>query len=866
MPFSLPNPDKTGNAPAAPTPANQATLDTRIHVTSSTGQHAVDGEDLLDEDSRTEFTEFCNASSTPAIVDIENILNLNAEARWFLLQLIRDTEASCQVGNEAPTNMFDAVLQTMVGPDDIDSCGAGREAALEAAVLLHRNDLDLACNRILQRLRDLGVAGMRIDDLHQKAKAVLGSLTIDPEEQDVENVLVLYALPGAPVPEDAVVPSGWDISPDGIRRDSGNSDSDEELCIATPLVVSGRLSNFDHETEILVVSWFRDERWVHRLVDRRVLADARKIIELSEFGLPVNSNNAKDVVQFVADFEQENLECIPRASVSSHLGWQGDPPRGFLCGSSFVASQGDDDSDSMPVDLTKQAPTDWGENTILFQVADDGDNQVAAGFTSIGTFDGWREAIRPVERFPRVIFGLVAALAPPLLRIVGCDNSVVSFSGSTSTGKTSTLRGAGSVWGCPDDNVPASVLSTWDATRVYREISMCIQGDLPLLLDDTKRAKSPEEVSQTIYDVASGRSRGRGSKKGLRASGASRCILLMTGESPAVSFSKDGGTRARTLEIWGSPFGEADGGTAKLINKFNDGIRQNYGHAGPRFVRYLLDHQDEWSAWRDRCHQYRSCYEQRSTGNAIAYRLASPLALIRLAAELASEADVLPWNMTDPVEPLWDDLMAETAQADQAIAALRFTNGWAIAHSAEFWGRHHGVHDSARPPSAGWAGQWDTNGLHIGFMPHRLQEILTRERYDADAILRTWADRGWLKTTSDGSGRKPRPKVRGKIKSDRPWLVGILQTAIDEHCGECDSNVSEHERPRRSSEARRIAKPARKQPATEVTGIPKPKSRKSNRRKRVARPSKEKPWDDRKAKPTTQTARREGKDGRHNNA
>jgi uncharacterized protein (DUF927 family) len=35
-----------------------------------------------------------------------------------------------------------------------------------------------------------------------------------------------------------------------------------------------------------------------------------------------------------------------------------------------------------------------------------------------------------------------------------------------------------------------------------------VENDLPLILDDTKRARRPEDIAQTIYDVTSGRSRG----------------------------------------------------------------------------------------------------------------------------------------------------------------------------------------------------------------------------------------------------------------------------------------------------------------------------------------------------------------------
>lgn len=134
------------------------------------------------------------------------------------------------------------------------------------------------------------------------------------------------------------------------------------------------------------------------------------------------------------------------------------------------------------------------------------------------------------------------------------------------------------------------MLWSWDVTRVWIERASGVLSGLPLLLDDTKRARKPQLVAQTLYDVASGRGRGRGSIKGTRRSGNWRTVLLSTGEQPAVNFSEDGGTRGRVLTLWGPPFGRADDKTAALVGRLDLAVRQNYGHAGPRFIQFIMAH------------------------------------------------------------------------------------------------------------------------------------------------------------------------------------------------------------------------------------------------------------------------------------
>ena len=102
---------------------------------------------------------------------------------------------------------------------------------------------------------------------------------------------------------------------------------------------------------------------------------------------------------------------------------------------------------------------------------------MADAFASRGSLGEWVEAVSQVVEFPRVLIAVYAALTPPLLSILGCPNFIVDWCNPTSTGKTTVLRLGASCWGVPDERAPASVLLTWDATRVFinRASSLLIQ-------------------------------------------------------------------------------------------------------------------------------------------------------------------------------------------------------------------------------------------------------------------------------------------------------------------------------------------------------------------------------------------------------
>src|SRR5262249_62371932 len=56
---------------------------------------------------------------------------------------------------------------------------------------------------------------------------------------------------------------------------------------------------------------------------------------------------------------------------------------------------------------------------------------------------------------------------PPLLRLLRAPNFVVDLAGPTSTGKTTVLRLAASVWGEPSGS-GESVMWTWNSTAAWR--------------------------------------------------------------------------------------------------------------------------------------------------------------------------------------------------------------------------------------------------------------------------------------------------------------------------------------------------------------------------------------------------------------
>ena len=643
-----------------------------------------------------------------------------------------------------------------------------------------------------QGLDDFLCRGGTWDDIKMLAQRELRK---PPQQSSSGRDYVSKHLPDAPVSENFVVPAGYEALLGGIvRYVTGEDDVDPKpLQVTTaPLLIAGRSEDVNSGVEYAELVYLRAGEWKRLSVSRATIANSRSIVELAERGVPVNSSNARDVVEFLHEFEAANLEHMPHARTSSVMGWLGrNLEGGFLCGRKLIRGDGSETIEA--VDLASVDPADWPEGVTIFRGHDEGDEQLADAFRTEGTFEGWTEIAKDVKGYPKFKLAALTALAPALMPIIGAANFIFDLSHPTSGGKSTAIRFAGSIWGNPIENVGDSVVATWDATRVWIERASGILNNLPLILDETKRAKDPRHIAQTIYDVASGRSRGRGSKDGTSGSASWRLTLLSTGEQPITSFSNEGGALARVMGLWGSPFEARGKREATLSAKINDQVANHYGHVGPRFVTYLAENRDKWPEWKKRYQMLKTCYTDTAEGNAVMSRKADYLAALVMTSEIAHKAELFPWDNENPVDSIYDELAAESAEADRAAMALRAVVSWAHANRAAFQGSHR-CDQEGEPltPPGGFAGRWggsthdstydpdeldeEDDWAYIAFYEHKLKKTLQEMDFEPESTLRTWRDRDWLDIAeSDKQKRFTKQKwVLGK----KTWVIIIKREAI----------------------------------------------------------------------------------------
>lgn len=267
-------------------------------------------------------------------------------------------------------------------------------------------------------------------------------------------------------------------------------------------------------------------------------------------------------------------------------------------------------------------------------------------YREAGTLEGWQSEIGArCEGNPLLMLSVCAALAGPLLYHVQRSGGGFHLVGDSSTGKSSAILAGASTWGNGED-----FKRTWRATGNGLEGIAAQRNDTLLALDEIGEA-DPREIGSVVYAIANGTGKARANRTGTaRAAKRWRVMLFSSGELGLSALMAEGGKRSRAgqeirlLDIPASrPYGAWDnlhghpGG-----REFSDAIQRasvtHYGHAGPAFIRKLLefgDLEDLPNLLAKFCEQYPSASGQES-------RAAERFALVAMAGELAIQFGILP--------------------------------------------------------------------------------------------------------------------------------------------------------------------------------------------------------------------------------
>ncbi len=289
---------------------------------------------------------------------------------------------------------------------------------------------------------------------------------------------------------------------------------------------------------------------------------------LADYGLIISSNNKAR--KLLMDYIQAAPAITHFESVEK-LGWH-------------------DDAYVLPTQSISTSPID----ATIYQSP----NQPPP-YAQTGTLEQWRDNVATYAKGnSRLVFAISVALAAPMMHLCGMRTSTgFHIRGDSSSGKTTALEAAVSVYGKPEH-----FMKTWRNTANALEGTALAHNDGLLALDELSQI-NPKDLDQVSYMLGNGQKKGRATVTGnAKPVSTWRLLYLSTGEESLngmlakAGIKTNAGQEMRFIDI------EADAGNglgvfddthgmdgAKLSNIIKGNAAKYHGTAGIEWLTYLVE-------------------------------------------------------------------------------------------------------------------------------------------------------------------------------------------------------------------------------------------------------------------------------------
>lgn len=318
-----------------------------------------------------------------------------------------------------------------------------------------------------------------------------------------------------------------------------------------PLLPIEILENVDTTRQRITLAYFKDGDWRHLTVDRAVCANANKIVDaLSQYGIEVTSDNAKNLVRYISDCVGLNPKVFQAVQSVGRLGWFG---KDFIPYEENIRYEGDPEYEP------------------IFR-------NIAAS----GSLEEWIQCVGELRKKSLPLRLMIdASISSVLLDPLGLLAYVYHAWGGTGLGKTVALMVAMSVWGVPK---LGGLVKTMNMTKNAIMRNAAFLCSIPFAGDELQTIKDRwvGNFDQLVYQVTEGVDRGRArASGGVEETRTWKNVFIFTGEEPITKSNSGGGMKNRVIEV------AVDGPLVEDGHAVVEFISKNYGHAGRELVKYI---------------------------------------------------------------------------------------------------------------------------------------------------------------------------------------------------------------------------------------------------------------------------------------
>lgn len=508
-------------------------------------------------------------------------------------------------------------------------------------------------------------------------------------------------------------------------------------------------------------------------VPLEAVASTRTIVGLAAKGLPVTSNSAKAMVDYLDAARQLSEVTLTGLSRLS-------PTTGWVDGS-FVRGY-------------DEVHSPRGSSSDLHMAPLDGEmRSKVEAVRARGSLDEWRATTeRVIGLHPRVALAYAAAVVAPLIEVIGCEQFVLDVWGDSSGGKSTSLKWAASVFGT------ASLVGQWNDTGVATERVAGSMRGLPVFRDETQHMiDNFGVVSAFVYAMTQGRGKARGTVTGTQTTVEFQNIALSTGESSIATMGKQAGTVARLVSVKSPIFGDNSSATSDLIHEVTGFYSRNHGTAGQVYIQRLVELSEGEKA--KAAAQYRELavrvYEYAKKDHAArdtTRRVSNHVAAMEYAWAKFCELVGVQWATRGPFGLFSAaDLFAtfdQAKEADKPSLAMDALLAWFASNQKRV--QYYATTPDSNLSTIGKVWKMNDGTVRAAMLPHEVERFLGERGYAVDSVIAAISEKGWFEKSPD---RRRTWKVRIGGGDVRAF---VLSTELSEQVAEFEVAPAERPRPK----------------------------------------------------------------------
>jgi len=524
----------------------------------------------------------------------------------------------------------------------------------------------------------------------------------------------------------------WKATEQGISKQVPNNDTgDIDLVEASRMMLAPTeiLLNVDSGEERAKVAFYKHGKWNEITCDKSTLSISHRIVELSNKGIDITTNNCRDMVDYFYDcFTLNDEEGIPFYNSLSRMGWHNND---FMPYSTNIKFDGDQ------------------QNKYLYNC-----------LSQKGDREKWIEYVAELRNSKYLRLQMAVSLASVLVSRLNLLPFILHMWGKTGSGKTVGTIVAMSMWGNPTmGNLTKSMNNTLNSVMDTCAF-MC---NLPVALDELQLIKDKLGYDKFVMMLCEGVERGRMKFDENKQTRSWKNAFLFTGEEPITSVNSGGGVFNRVIEIDVTGKEVVDASKGEEIVEF---VSNNYGLIAEEIISNVVRDIEEIKS------TYKALNEQIKGFTETTTKQSSSMALILLGDHLLRKyffKDEANFTKDEIKEFIFtDEEVDATKRAYEYIIGViscntkRFTD---VDNHGEIWGK------------------FEDDAIYI--QRQKLHELLKNGGFDLKAVIKTWSDDGKIIKNSQGKFAHNTSKYGVKTN----YIV--FQRDFDDIEGECLPSKSE---------------------------------------------------------------------------